>query len=151
MEQRFTQLSAFIIIALILTIAFCFFMIYITGNEVESISKEMPFYILIALAILFLVILLLFYKMTIVVSNDKLTFFLGVGLIRRTYNIADIEQYHCVKISPLDVGIKVLKNGWRYTVGGNKALELHFKDRKTIVQIGTKDCEDICRILDLLK
>lgn len=151
MEQRFTQISTSIIVTMLLAIALFIFMIYITDSDLQAILLEIPIYILISFAIIFLVVLLLFYKMTIVISNDKLTFFLGIGLIRRSYNIADIEQYHCIKISAFDVGIKVLKNGWRYTVGGNKALELRFRDRDTIVQIGTKDCENICKILDLLK
>lgn len=88
--------------------------------------------------------LLTFYKLTITVSDDEISFSMGAGLIKRKYPVAGIASCKAVKNSPLTgIGIRLLPNGWLYNVSGLGAIELSFKNRKSVVRIGTDEPERI--------
>ncbi|MCT4590901.1 MAG: hypothetical protein N4A71_23960 [Carboxylicivirga sp.] len=84
-----------------------------------------------------LLILLLFYKLTVEVSDKHVSFYMGIGLIRRTFALKDI--IHCKPISymPLGWGIRFRPGAILYNVSGTKAIELKLKNKRWNVWIGT--------------
>ena len=77
-----------------------------------------------------------------------MSFKLGIGLISKSYNISNLKSCKPVTNSPLNgIGIRMLPNGWLYNVTGLKAIELQFKNKKSIVRIGTNRPEEICELV----
>ena len=88
---------------------------------------------------LFLLFLLMFYSLTIEISAGKLNYWFGIGLIRRSTPLADIQRTAVVK-SPWYYfwGIKSIPDGWLYAVAPGKAVEIIFNDDK-MIRLGTNE------------
>ncbi|MVM36191.1 hypothetical protein GO755_39640 [Spirosoma sp. HMF4905] len=84
------------------------------------------------------IILLLFYKLDVYVTNQHIKFVFGIGLIQRSISLDQV------------VGVKVVRNsiwsGWGirvssaftlYTVSGLDAIELTLKGKVRTIRIGT--------------
>lgn len=95
--------------------------------------------------------LLIFYKLTISIDNTHLSFKLGIGLVSGKFLISDIKSCKPVKNNIFTgIGIRMLSNGWLYNVSGFQAIELTFKNRKSIVRIGTDRPEEIANEINKL-
>jgi hypothetical protein len=91
------------------------------------------------------VCLLLFYKLTITVSETHVKLKMGIGIIRKSYKIADIQSCRMVASSVWSgLGIRKIRKGWLYSVSGLQAIELHFVNKKSIVRIGADQADEIC-------
>jgi len=100
------------------------------------------------MALITLLLLLIFYKVTIVVSSTRVSFKLGVGFISKSYKIENLKR--CVPIVNKGyhgIGIHAISNGWLYNVSGLKAIELQFKNSRSIVRIGTNKPEEISQLI----
>lgn len=105
--------------------------------------------ILILLAITSLLCILIFYKLTISIDSDNLSFKLGVGLVSKKYLIADIKSCKPVKNNPFyGIGIRLIPEGWLYNVTGLEAIELSFKNRNSKIRIGTNQPEEIAAMIN---
>ena len=115
-----------------------------TGFSTDPITIVVLFVI-----VTFLICLLIFYQLTIKISNDSISFSLGIGLVGKTYKFSDIKSCKAVTNSALNgIGIRMLSNGWLYNVTGLKAVELQFKNRKSVVRIGTDKPEEISNFIN---
>jgi hypothetical protein len=94
-------------------------------------------------AALFLVFFL-FGTLTVEVSAEKLSFRFGVGLIRKSITISDIERC-AITYFPwyYGWGIRYTPHGWLYCVSGLTAVTMELKSGKA-VQIGTDDAGGLC-------
>jgi hypothetical protein len=100
------------------------------------------------LGLTMVICLLIFYKLTIYLNDNSISFKLGIGLITRKYLIADIQSCKVVRNDPLTgIGIRKIQNGWLYNVSGLNALELTFKNKKSKVRIGTDKPDEITEII----
>ena len=134
--KKFTQFGTFTVV-----IFLPLFLLY-TGLFKSLFSNSPDLHIFLALT--FLICLLNFYKLTIIVDNVKVSFRLGIGLIRKSYKIENISSCKPVTNSIIyGIGIRRLENGWLYNVSGLKAIELSFKDRFSTVRIGTDRPDEI--------
>ena len=98
-----------------------------------------------------MVTLVFFYKLTIVIDDTSISFKLGMGLFGRKYNIDSLKNCRPVRNSIVNgIGVRMLPNGWLYNVSGLKAIELSFKNKKSIVRIGTDKSEEIANIVTKL-
>ena len=97
---------------------------------------------------LFLLGLAMFYALTIQVSEGKLKFWFGIGLISKTYVLDEIESTREVK-DPWYYfwGIKSIPGGWLYAIAPGEALEFEFKDGK-IVHLGTNQSKKLKQAID---
>ena len=88
----------------------------------------------------FVLIYLLFYGMTIIVSDEKIVISFGVGIIKRSIALNRISSVATVK-SPwyYGWGIRFIPNGMLYNVGGSAGVELKMKSTERVVRIGTKN------------
>lgn len=82
---------------------------------------------------------LLFYGMTTEIGQDKISIRFGIGLIRRSIDVASVQQVDIVK-SPwyFGWGIRHIPHGMLYNVSGSDGVELKLVGGKR-VRIGTKD------------
>jgi hypothetical protein len=92
---------------------------------------------------------LLFYDLTVIVTREKVAFRFGIGLIRRSYKISDIET--CAPVINQwwhGWGIHFAGNTTIYNVSGKHAVELTFKGRRKKVRIGTNEPEKLNRYIN---
>jgi hypothetical protein len=107
--------------------------------------------ILIGVLIVLQVCMALFYQLTITVTEETVSFRMGIGLIRKSYRICDIQSCNAVQNNLLlGLGIHYFMGGVLYNVSGRKAIELHFKNRNKVVRIGTDRPEEIAKLINLL-
>lgn len=87
------------------------------------------------------ILLLLFYKLTIEVTDESIRFSLGIGIISRTYQLSDVIYCKPITYFALGWGIRYRPGAILYNVSGNKAIELQLKSKHLKVWIGT-DCPE---------
>ncbi len=115
-------------------------------SSIRSSGPGIPI-ILTVLAIL-VVCLLLFYRLTIILGQSKISFKMGIGIIGKSYRFSDIKSCTPVRNSFfMGVGIHWIGNGWLYNVTGFKAIELRFYNKKSVVRIGTDRPEEISELI----
>lgn len=98
--------------------------------------------------ILFVVILVLtmmnFYKLSITVTDEKIDLRFGIGIIKKTIPMESVLNVHVVKNSWLmGWGIRLLLNGWMWNADGLQAVELTFKNKKSVFRIGCKNSSEL--------
>jgi hypothetical protein len=90
------------------------------------------------------VLILLFYGITIKVTDEHLIIRFGIGLIDKRIKLSSIKSIDTVKNSPYcGYGIRIISNGILYNVSGRQAIEIRLKGKKNVVQIGTNDWENL--------
>jgi hypothetical protein len=100
------------------------------------------------LVLIFSGCLLVFYKLTIFIDDTNISFKLGIGIIGKSYKIAEIASCKPVKNSFIyGWGIHKIPRGWLYNVSGLNAIELTFKDTDKVVRIGTNKSDKIAEII----
>ena len=103
------------------------------------------------LVITFLVCVLVFYQIKITIDQTTVSFKLGLGFVGKTYQLSDIKSCKAVTNGILyGIGIRMIPNGWLFNVSGLQAIELQFKNRKSIVRIGIDKPEEIASIIQSL-
>jgi hypothetical protein len=141
--KKFTQIGTISIIVMIPILIFSLIMIIIAGFKDMILVSTCGF-----LGLTMVICLLIFYKLTIYLNDNSISFKLGIGLITRKYLIADIQSCKVVRNDPLTgIGIRKIQNGWLYNVSGLNALELTFKNKKSKVRIGTDKPDEITEII----
>jgi len=142
-SKRHTQFGTFTVIILyVLLIVFAILLIN------HGFSAEPETYLYAVLVLTNLASLLLFYKLTIIVDNETISFKLGIGLLGKSYEISEIKSCKPVKnLWIYGVGIRKLPNGWLYNVSGLKAIELRFKDSTKVIRIGTDRPDEIAGVI----
>ena len=78
-----------------------------------------------------------FHSFTIEVSEEKLKFRFGIGIIQKSYFIEEIKSVKEV-VNPWYYfwGVKSIPGGWFYAIAPGEAVEIILKNGK-IVQLGT--------------
>lgn len=124
----------------ILVLPFIMLLFYL----LEIGDKPMPLFILIISVVIFLIIFLLFFKLTVAVNDKNVVISFGIGIIRKKISLRDIKEVKKVKTSWYNGwGIRKIKNGMLYNIQGFNAIELTFKNKKSIVRIGTGSSSDL--------
>lgn len=145
-RKKYTQFGTIsVIILLPLLILF-------TGMLIKYWLPNSPaFFIYLFIVLTLLICVFTFYQLTIKVSQSHVSFKLGVGLWGKKYKISDIKSCRPVSNSVVSgIGIRMLSNGWLYNVTGLKAIELEFKNRKSVIRIGTNRPEEISELIQSL-
>lgn len=89
-----------------------------------------------------------FYSFTVEISAEKLKFWFGIGVIRKTYELSEIQSTKEVK-NPWYYfwGVKSIPGGWFYAVAPGTAVEIELKNGK-LVQLGTNEPEKLKQAID---
>jgi hypothetical protein len=144
--KTYTQSGKFSIIVFVPMLILSLVLLFIFGFEDLELGG-----ILVFLAITFLFSILTFYKLTISIDINSLSFKLGVGLVSKKLKVTDIKSCRPVKNSWLyGIGIKLIPGGWLYNVSGLEAIELSFKNRNSKIRIGTNQPEEIANLINKL-
>jgi len=104
-----------------------------------------------SITLIILIVLLWFYRIVIEINETYISFKLGVGIFGKKYRVESLLSCKPVTNPILyGLGIKKIPNGWIFNVSGLKAIELSFKDKKSIVRIGTNKPQEIAEIINKL-
>jgi hypothetical protein len=142
--QKFTQFGTFSVIILLPILVFCLTMMCISG-----FTDPGAFIVLAFVSVTFVVCLLIFNRLTIYVNNVSVSFRLGTGLVQKRYLISDIKSCRPVRNSPFyGLGIRMIPGGWLYSVSGLGAVELSFRNRKSVVRIGSDKPEVVSEAIN---
>jgi len=86
---------------------------------------------------IYLVGLVMFYSFTIEISDEKLKFWFGIGIIQKTIALNEIQTIKEI-YNPWYYfgGIKLIPGGWYYAIAPGTAVEIELRNGR-IVQLGT--------------
>ena len=89
-----------------------------------------------------------FHSFTIEVSEEKLKFRFGIGIIQKSYFIEEIKSVKEV-VNPWYYfwGVKSIPGGWFYAIAPGEAIEIILKNGK-IVQLGTNQPKLLKKAID---
>jgi hypothetical protein len=142
--KEYTQFGTLSVIVMGSCLIICIVMMVISG-----LNDLAPVGILSFVAFVMLICLLIFYKLTIYIDDTYIRFKLGIGLVAKKYLISDIQSCKSVQNNPLSgVGIRKIPKGWLYNVSGLRAIELSFKNQKSIVRIGSNQPDEIAEVIN---
>ena len=143
-EYRHTQYGVLMFIVFLLSGVLIAFVLQEKFAEGRSIPA------LITLAIYFFGVAS-FYSFTIEIVDEKLNFWFGVGIFRKTYSLKEIESVTAI-INPWYYvwGIKSVPGGWFYAIAPGEAVEIILKNGK-VVQLGTDESEKLKGAIELAK
>ena len=115
-------------------------------------KNPIPWPFLVAILLLFLLIGLTFYKLTITIDNEKIEAKFGIGLLKRSLKIKEInyDSIENINTSVLyGIGIRLTPHGWLYNVNTGNAIKIKSKSKTFFV--GTEDFKTIHTVLLKLK
>jgi len=103
------------------------------------------------LSALSFILLLLFYKLTISVTDENVEFSLGVGIIKGKYKLSDINYCKPLSYIPFGWGVRLRPGVILFNVSGNKAIELEIKNKNRKIWIGTDKSEEISQFINTMR
>jgi hypothetical protein len=145
-KRKFTQFGTFSVAVMLPIFVFVLVMMFTAG-----LNDPIQAAIFGVVALTFLICLLVFYKLTIYVDDEFVGFKLGAGFVKKKYPISDIKSCRPVNNSLIyGIGIRKIPNGWLYNVSGLGAIELTFRNKKSVVRIGTNNPEKVAESINKL-
>lgn len=121
------------------------FVAYLTQRSGGQMST---FYIMIGF---FLVLGLLFGRLTVSVDSDTIEARFGIGLIGKKIDVADVADTRIEQLAWYNgLGIRLTQFGWVYVVSGKQIVVLTFEDGNTF-GIGTDEPEALMRAIERAK
>jgi hypothetical protein len=143
---KFTQVGTFSLAIMVPVFIFSLVMLFTSGMNDPA---QIPVFAIIIM--IFLICLLIFYKLTIYIDENYVGFSLGIGLIKKKYPVSEIKSCRAVKNSPFTgLGIRKILNGWLFNVSGLNAIELTFRNNDSVIRIGTDKPEEVSQIINRL-
>lgn len=105
-------------------------------------NNPLPFIPFVVLTGLFVIIISLFYKLTIEFDGSVLKLIYGIGLIRIRFKIDELVETREIK-TPwyYGLGIRITPKGMLYNIQGSKALEIKYisNGKSKLVMVGTPE------------
>lgn len=94
---------------------------------------------------------LIFGSLTVEVDHERLTFWFGPGVFRRSYALSDVQSCKTVA-NPwwYGWGIHLTPAGWLYNVSGRQAVEVALRSARTF-RLGTDEPEQLCGMIQRMK
>jgi multisubunit Na+/H+ antiporter MnhC subunit len=103
---------------------------------------------LIGVGIILTAVGVFFSTLTVRITNERMTFHFGPGLIRKTILLRNIASvYPVVNKWWYGLGIHLTPHGWLYNVSGLKAVEIHMWNGQ-VMRVGTDEPEALCHAID---
>jgi hypothetical protein len=133
-EYRHTQFGALMLFVFLATGV----LIVVVALEIISEKRWGSVVVMIFLYILGLA---LFYSFTVEISKEKLNFWFGIGVIRKSFFLSGIQSTRKV-VNPWYYfwGVKSIPGGWLFAIAPGAAVEIVLKNGN-IVQLGTNQPE----------
>lgn len=142
--KHFTQTGTFSILLLVPLIVVTLVLIVLFGFKEMIVLVTLGF-----VAAALIICLLIFYKLTITIDENSISFRLGAGLVSRKYMLSEISGCRPVHTDIMTgIGIRLMADGWLYNVSGLSAVELTFKNSRSKIRIGTDKAEEISGLVN---
>jgi hypothetical protein len=137
-EYKHTQIGYLILITFGAAILFLIYLTIVTNFNLFTW----------VILIILLICLGLFATLTVKVNDRIIEIQFGLGIIRKTFSLKDINVYRVVK-NPwyYGWGIHFTSRGWLFNVSGFSAIELEMKNGR-IYRIGTDDVEGLAKAIE---
>ena len=140
--RRFQFGWVIVIIFLIVMVWMTFAYIYQWGNNPVDTGGYIFF------IALFSAILSGFYGMTVTVTEKQIKIKLGIGFYTKTIELSSIRSVDIRKCPVCyGYGIRIIPNGLLYSVSGRHAVEIKFRNKNRVTQIGTNDWENLKNVI----
>ena len=99
--------------------------------------------------VLFGGILFGFYGMTVIVTDKQIKIKLGIGFYTKKIDLSDIKSVS-IQTYPMyfGYGIRLIPGGLLYNVGGRHAVEIKFSNKRSVIQIGTDDWDNLKSVIE---
>ncbi|MFC2045203.1 hypothetical protein ACFLUH_00795 [Chloroflexota bacterium] len=135
MTKRYEHTQVGYLIIIVMTVA-------LIAVGVALVNEGMNWIAILVMAII-AVALVQYSSLTVVIREDLLEVRFGPGLIRKRYNLYDIESCYVVK-NPwyYGWGIRLTPHGWLYNVSGFYAVEITLRTGKKF-RIGTDTPQEL--------
>lgn len=90
----------------------------------------------------------MFYSSTIEISEEKLKFWFGIGIVRKTFVLSEIQSSKEVDIPWYYFwGVKSIPGGWLWSIAPGTGVEIVLKNG-SIVLLGTNQPEKLKQAVD---
>lgn len=146
MNYKKTQIG-WLIIGIFLPILFIFYLAY----ENQWGSNPIPLDSFKAIVLIFVIIVALFYKLTIEIDGQVLKLSYGIGLIRIKFKIDQLEEVQVIKTPWYSgLGIRFTSKGMLYNIHGLKAVRIIYisNGKSKSVMVGTAEPERLKEALE---
>jgi hypothetical protein len=112
------------------------FIIFLYSYQIGD--RPLPTLPFLAIMVLLIIVLLLFYGLTTEVTSEHIKITFGIGLISRKIKLGQITGVKIVT-NPMYYGwgIRYIPNGMLYNISGTKGIELRFYDTDKVIRIGS--------------
>jgi hypothetical protein len=102
----------------------------------------------VGVSLILLICAALFYSLTVEISNDHLEIRFGVGIIKKRFEIKDIEKAYPVRNRwYYGWGIRWIPHGWLYNVSGLDAIEIVMSSGKRY-RVGTDQPNELAQVVN---
>ncbi len=146
MRYETTQYGWFLIVIFLAIIVFLF-LAYFNQWGTNPIPNA-PFLIMTGV---FVIPLVLFYKLKIIIKERSIRIIYGIGLVRKIFSPERIVSVENLKIPWYSgMGIRITAHGWLYSVEGFRVVKIIFRKdgaEKTVL-IGTPEPEQLKTALE---
>lgn len=113
--------------------------VYATSPYIEGL-----FYLIPTLIVLWL----LFYNLTIEITDEAVKWSFGIGLIKGSYALSEISSVRKQTYFPLGYGLRFRPGVRLYNVSGTKAIALTFKNKSGEIWLGTAEPEALVQFIE---
>ncbi len=140
-----TQTANWIISAMLSIIVFLILAyVFQWGDNPIPLSATIP------TVLIFVVLLLLFFKLTITIDDTKIVASFGIGLIKKSIELEALNIQTTEEIKTpwyFGIGMRVTKYGILYNTKPGMAIKLNYKNSEKAFLIGTDNFEEIKKVL----
>lgn len=92
-----------------------------------------------SIIVVYVMLIVCFYNLTVIVDETQLRIRFGIGLIRKSWFLGDIQRVEMVKNKWwYGWGIHLTPHGWLYNIDGFDGIEVEFTDGRKM-RIGTDE------------
>ena len=113
----------------------------------DKSSSQMDLWSIVAIVAICMITILLSYKMIIVIDKETLFYSFGVGLIRKTIYLSDIEDCSVVKITNIGIRRKLRTNAFNIFFT-NKGVMITLNNSSKRIILGSRNAEEIKTAID---
>jgi len=98
-----------------------------------------PIIIIFSISGILLICLMLFSTLTITVKEDYISIKYGIGLIKKKFQIKDLDNWQAISYKGgYGFGPRLTSEGWFFNVANSGAVKFSFKDNKAFF-VGTNE------------
>ena len=136
----------------VLTYLMLLVMAFLTVSFIlQTGKKPIPLVAYLILMLVFIIIILLFYKLTIIINEDKIEAIFGVGLLKKSIKLNDIQSIENYKIPwYVGIGIRLTSKGWLWNVSTGNAILIHNKTRSKTFLVCSNEVDKVIKIFNTL-